>query len=207
MLMLQLSSGLGPQECQLAVGYAFTQLEKEAAKLDVHISLIEAERDELTNSFKSVVVALDGKAEHLLGKSWSGTIQWICQSPLRPRYPRKNWFIGGHILPYQSELPDGEITFSACRSSGAGGQHVNKTNSAIHATHIASGISVKVQAERSQHANKRLAKALIAAKLAEHQQQRQAKTQKLRWQQHHQLERGNPIRTFKGRSFKADPSI
>ncbi|WP_309600187.1 peptide chain release factor-like protein, partial [Klebsiella pneumoniae] len=63
-----------------------------------------------------------------------------------------------------------EIRFETLRASGPGGQHVNKTDSAVRATHLASGISVKVQSERSQHANKRLARLLIAWKL---EQQRQ----------------------------------
>ncbi|XNM58371.1 peptide chain release factor-like protein [Escherichia coli] len=61
----------------------------------------------------------------------------------------------------------------AC-SSGPGGQHVNKADWAARATHSASGISVKVQSERSQHANKRLARLLIAWKLEQQQQENSA---------------------------------
>ena len=59
-----------------------------------------------------------------------------------------------------------DIRYEAVRASGPGGQHVNKTDSAVRATHLPSGLSVKVQTERSQHANKRLARALLAHKLA-----------------------------------------
>ena len=62
---------------------------------------------------------------------------------------------------------EGEIRFETLRSSGPGGQHVNTTDSAVRATHLASGISVRVQSQRSQHANKRLAILLIARRLAD----------------------------------------
>ena len=68
----------------------------------------------------------------------------------------------------------GEIRFETLRSSGPGGQHVNKTDSAVRAIHTASGISVKVQLERSQHANKRLARLLIAWKLEQQRQNESA---------------------------------
>ncbi|EFK5964386.1 peptide chain release factor H, partial [Escherichia coli] len=66
---------------------------------------------------------------------------------------------------------------------------------------LASGISVKVQSERSQHANKRLARLLIAWKLEQQQQENSAVLKSLRRMFHHQIERGNPRRTFTGMAF------
>ncbi|HBE5996235.1 TPA: hypothetical protein KMG64_004651, partial [Escherichia coli] len=87
------------------------------------------------------------------------------------------------------------------RSSGPGGQNVNKTDLAVRATHLASGISVKVQSERSQHANKRLARLLIAWRLEQQQQENSAALKSQRRMFHHQIERGNPRRTFTGMAF------
>ncbi len=67
--------------------------------------------------------------------------------------------------------------------------------------HLASGISVKVQSERSQHANKRLARLLIAWKLEQQQQENSAALKSQRRMFHHQIERGNPRRTFTGMAF------
>lgn len=69
------------------------------------------------------------------------------------------------------------------------------------ATHLASGISVKVQSKRSQHANKRLARLLIAWRLEQQQQEGNAALKSQRRMFHHQIERGNPVRTFKGLAF------
>ena len=70
----------------------------------------------------------------------------------------------------------------------------------MRATHVATGISVKVQTERSQHANKRLAVLLIAHRLASHEQ---ARAQRARRRQfHHEVERGSPKRVFKGAAFE-----
>ncbi len=99
-------------------------------------------------------------------------------------------------------VSDKELSFEACRSSGPGGQHANKTSSAIRATHIATGISVKVESERSQHANKRLAKALIERKLASQLESKQESEKSERRLQHHSIERGNAVRIFKGLDFK-----
>lgn len=102
----------------------------------------------------------------------------------------------------QSQQLDGEIRFESLRSSGPGGQHVNKTDSAVRATHITTGISVKVQSERSQHANKRLATLLIAHHLEQVKEDERAAMKSERRLFHHQIERGNPTRTFKGLAFK-----
>ena len=101
-------------------------------------------------------------------------------------------------------MTDADILSSqaeAIRASGPGGQHVNKTDSAVRATHVPSGLSVKVQTERSQHANKRLAKALLAHKLAELADREAVAARHQRWRQHHGVERGNAALTFVGERF------
>lgn len=109
------------------------------------------------------------------------------------------WALG--VLPLMSRKQSDAIRYETLRSSGPGGQHVNKTDSAVRATHLASGISVKVQSERSQHANKRLARLLIAWKLEQQQQENSAALKSQRRMFHHQIERGNPRRTFTGMAF------
>ena len=106
-------------------------------------------------------------------------------------------------LPGAGRRTGREIRFETLRASGPGGQHVNRTESAVRATHIASGISVKVQSERSQHANKRLALRLIALKLEQLAERDAAGARAARRLLHHQVARGNPCRVFVGERFEA----
>ena len=129
--------------------------------------------------------------------------------PVPAQHLRKNWFIGVDV--FETDAPNGtstsgalhdkDIRYETLRASGPGGQHVNKTDSAVRATHAASGLSVKVQTERSQHANKRLARALLAHKLAALQSEAASLGRTERWRQHQGVERGNAARTFRGERF------
>ena len=115
----------------------------------------------------SATFAFNGAGAEALAQRWLGTLQWIGNSPVRPKHPRKNWYIGVFRLPQIPALPDDDsIHFETCRAGGKGGQHVNKTDSAVRATHLATGVSVRVESERSQHANKKRARELLAIKLA-----------------------------------------
>ncbi len=202
LILLQLSSANGPAECCLAVAKALKVLLKEAKKLQLDIQIVEEEQGAESNTLKSVLLSVEGDNAHHLAENWQGTIQWICQSPYRPNHRRKNWFIGGNFSEQQEKTSSLTLRFEACRSSGPGGQHANKTDSAIRATHIESGISVKVQSERSQHANKRLAKMLIQHKL-ENLELEQIEVQKtMRHKAHQQIERGEAIRSFEGERFR-----
>jgi peptide chain release factor len=150
------------------------------------------------------VLKLDSKFEEKakqLALSWQGAMLWVCQSSFRPKHKRKNWFFSGQMFEIDESKLDSGVTFQTCRASGAGGQHVNTTDSAVRATHSETGISVRVESERSQHANKRLAKALLFQKLEMMKQEQMTSQEKARWQQHWELERGNPVRTFKGEKF------
>lgn len=203
-LLLQLSAAQGPAECALAVAKAYARLQQEAQTQNVEIELLQAEAGAEPGTWQSLLLALDGADATALAQRWSGTLQWICPSPYRPQHRRKNWFFGGRVFAPPPPLPEGAVRFEAVRSSGPGGQHVNKTASAVRATHVASGISVKIQSERSQQANRRLALALLQRRLAEQTELAAARQRSERRDAHHDLARGNAQRTFRGPDFAPD---
>ena len=150
----------------------------------------------------SAVVELQGENAAAFAARWTGTIQWIWQSRIRPKHRRKNWFVGVFPLTAARDIPRGDVAMQSCKASGKGGQHVNKTRSAVWATDTASGLRVKVQDERSQHANKRLALARLDEQHAALQQAAAADQRADARQQHWQLQRGNPVRVFVGDDFR-----
>lgn len=90
-----------------------------------------------------------------------------------------------------------DLTFESCRSGGAGGQHVNTTDSAVRATHIPSGIVVRCEDQRSQHANKERAIKIIYAKLKHQQEEeKRAKESQIRSEQAGSGDRSERIRTY-----------
>jgi len=95
-----------------------------------------------------------------------------------------------------------EVKYQTTKSSGPGGQHVNKTESAVRATHIPTGLSVLVQDSRSQHQNKKIATQRLAEVLVSHQLQELKDLEINQWKNAIQIQRGNPIKTFEGRQFK-----
>lgn len=209
MILLQLSANIGPEECCLAVRHALDYVHREAATLGVDVAVVETVPSEHPGNLRSVLLALEGTTALELAQRWQGSVQWICTSPYRPSHKRKNWFIGGELFEPDAPgcdaantLQDKDLRFETVRSSGPGGQHVNTTDSAVRATHLPSGLSVKVQTERSQHANKRLARALLACKLAAQEQERLGQNRAQRRIQHYQVERGNARRVFKGEDFR-----
>lgn len=202
MILLQLSASQGPAECALAVAKALHRLLWEARAAGVRAELVEEIAGPRPGTLRSALLSLEGDAAETLAQRWCGTVQWICPSPYRPNHGRKNWFIGVAIFREPQTAHAGEIRFEACRASGPGGQHVNKTDSAVRATHLATGISVKVQTQRSQHANKRLAVLLIEQKLAELAAESAGEHKAERRMAHHEVERGNATRVFRGEKFE-----
>ena len=86
----------------------------------------------------------------------NGTVQWICESPIRPGHKRKNWYIDVHSIPDEEALnASDDFKFEAFRSGGKGGQHVNKTSSGVRVTHIPTGLTTTCTEERSQFMNKK----------------------------------------------------
>lgn len=203
-ILIQISAAHGPVECCKAVAHAFSCLQDEAIQAKLSVNILEVVNGPSLNTYRSVLLCLQGEQVKELARRWSGTVQWICPSGIRSGHKRKNWFIGVTSFSAEdsSDFHAGDIVFETMRSSGSGGQHVNKTESAVRAIHLPTGISVKVQSERSQHANKNTALLLLKHKLQKQKEIKISQQRNQRWLQHYQLERGNPVLTFVGEGFK-----
>ncbi len=209
-LMLQITSGRGPAEAQRAVAHLVRHLLAEAAAAGFTAALLEAEpgpreRDCLLSALMEI-----GGADEAALRSWcaarEGTHRWICRSPFRPDHGRKNWFVGVRRLPEPAEIrlrPE-EVRFEACRASGPGGQHVNRTNSAVRATWVPGGLSVTVSGERSQHQNRRIALSRLQAAVDAKNEGLRHEHEQGAWQGHNELERGRAVGTYRGERFVPD---
>ena len=203
MSWILLSSGRGPGECQLAVKGLTQVLISEAQALGIQAELISVEEGE--HGPLSSLVSVKGDDILPFAQSWAGSIKWVCQSPIRRGWPRKNWFISVSLLqePEPSvDLDPRDVRLDAFRASGPGGQHVNKTETAVRATHLPTGIAATAQEERSQYRNKALAMSRLAAALEGRQKSARSKAEQDRWTKHDALERGNAVRTYCGENFK-----
>ncbi|MEK6423723.1 MAG: peptide chain release factor H [Burkholderia gladioli] len=213
-MLLHLTSAHGPLECQLAVAHALRRLQREADAAQVALTVLEDVPGERPGTFRSLLVELGGErdgesggnavrdaAADALAARWVGTLQWICASPFRAKHPRRNWFIGVARCAATPPPADGEVRIEAMRARGPGGQHVNTTASAIRVTHLASGIAVRVESERSQHANRRLALQLLGWRLQQEAEQQALRGRHERHRQHGAVARGNPVRVFRGETF------
>ncbi|WP_010302533.1 peptide chain release factor H [Candidatus Odyssella thessalonicensis] len=203
-IWLHVTSGQGPEECAWVASKITQLILQEATTAGFRVQLVEAVQGKSASSLLSALISLEGEDLRQFINSWTGTVQWIGRSPFRPFHARKNWFIGVEAVTAPEndyKLVEKDCDIKAVRASGPGGQHVNKTESAIQITHLPTGIVVKAQEERSQHLNKKLALARLINLLKTKQAEKDLNRQKERWEQHHALERGNSKRLYKGEKF------
>lgn len=205
--IIQLTAGKGPVECSWVVAQVLKQMLQTLKAANINHTVLHRVQGTENGTLQSASLQLQGKGLEAFLKDWLGTVQWIGTSTYRKFHKRKNWYIG--IFEVQdpqnsntASLNEQEVRYQAIRSSGPGGQHANKVSSAVRATHIKTGIQVLVTDSRSQHQNKKTALKRLQEKLALHQQEQLTNALQQQWQQHLQLQRGNPVRVFSGTDFK-----
>lgn len=202
--ILHITTAKGPLECQLAAGKILGALLADLRTKGLQVETLERTPGAENGTILSATVQVKGLNIQPPVQTWLGTILWIQKSPYRPNHGRKNWFVGIYEVKTPEKLvwKEEELVYQSVRSSGAGGQHVNKVSSAIRAIHPPTGTMVFVQDSRSQLQNKKLARERMREKLEKVQLQKMIDTVNQQWSQHHELERGNPVRTFSGMDFK-----
>lgn len=197
-IYLQITSGRGPAECCRVVALVLEKILKQAKDLKIKTEVLEREEGEMNRTLFSAIVSLEGSKIEEIVDEWEGTIQWIAQSPYRIYHKRKNWFVGvNSFTPTElSEIDTKYITYQTLRSSGPGGQHVNKTESAVRATHAPSGLSVTASDQRSQLQNKKLATERLLIKLSAWNIEQAMQKAQENWNNHNNLQRGNPVKVI-----------
>ncbi|GAA3510525.1 peptide chain release factor H [Aquimarina addita] len=202
--IIQITAGRGPSECCWVVAQVLKYFLNEVKNTGLTYSILQREKGFENGTVQSVTIRIQGEKLDLFLTPWLGTIQWIGTSTFRKHHKRKNWFIGVYEVTQTKtiEVQEKEISFQAIRSSGPGGQNVNKVNSAIRATYHPTGDQVLVMDSRSQHQNKKIALQRLKEKVNQSQLENIKKVITDQWENHLHIERGQPIRIFKGTDFK-----
>ncbi len=167
-VILEIRAGTGGDEASLFAGDLFRMYERYAAKQGWKVEIVESSEGTV-GGYKEIIAEVKGRGAFAKLKFESGVhrVQRVPNTEASGRIHTSAATVA--VLPEAEEVDiairDDDLKIDTMRSSGAGGQHVNKTESAIRITHLPSGIVVAVQEDRSQHKNKAKALALLRAKL------------------------------------------
>jgi peptide chain release factor 2 len=171
-----------------------------AQKQDYEVEILDRQ-DDIVAGIQSAALAVRGPTAYGYLKGETGMHRLVRISPFNAEGKRQTSFAAVDVSPEVNdtvdvELKDEDIREDVFRASGAGGQHVNKTSSAIRLTHLPTGIVVQCQNERSQHKNRATALKMLRARLARVEEEKREAAQAARYQEKAKTGFGSQIRSY-----------
>ncbi|MEE0721206.1 MAG: peptide chain release factor 2 [Caecibacter sp.] len=193
-------AGAGGTEAQDWTQMLIRMYTRWAEQNGFHINIMDMQPGDEAG-IKSAAFTIEGEFAYGYLKSEKGVHRLVRISPFDAAARRHTSFTAVDVMP---ELPDDvdieinmdDVRVDYFRASGAGGQHVNKTSSAVRMTHIPTGIVVQCQNERSQMQNREMCMKYLRAKLFELEQEKQAKLKAEIGGEHQAIEWGSQIRSY-----------
>jgi len=198
--ILAIHPGAGGTESQDWADMLFRMYNRWAERRQFGVDLIDYQPGEEAG-LKSATLEIKGDYAFGFLKAESGVHRLVRLSPFDANSRRHTSFASVHVFPVvhdnvEIEIKDEEVRIDTYRASGAGGQHVNKTSSAVRLTHIPTGIVVTSQSQRSQFKNKDAAFMVLRARLYQLHKEEEAKKRKKFDKSKKKIEWGSQIRSY-----------